>query len=76
MNKGDVVQLKSGGPKMTVRRVKCTNSAVELVTCVFFDVAGDLDTGEFPPECLKLAAKPKPKRAKKTKKASDFNDPL
>lgn len=49
---GDVVQLKSGGPKMTV---KGANPSTKKATCVFFDGAGDFDEQELPFEVLKPA---------------------
>jgi uncharacterized protein YodC (DUF2158 family) len=41
---GDVVRLKSGGPKMTV--VEATGDG--WVTCVWFNPDGKKDTGTFP----------------------------
>lgn len=49
---GDVVELKSGGPKMTVRQIGNNG----LVYCVWFNVQGGVSTHgdfHFPPEALK-----------------------
>jgi len=54
MNKGDVVQLKSGGPAMTVSDARGIGDA-EQVTCSFFDGAGELDSATLPAVCLKPA---------------------
>ena len=54
MNKGDVVQLKSGGPSMTVSDVRGAEPN-EQVTCSFFDGAGEMDTATLPAVCLKPA---------------------
>ncbi len=47
MKQGDVVQLKSGGPKMTVVTVNGND-----VRCSFFDGQGEMDEGTFPIACL------------------------
>jgi uncharacterized protein YodC (DUF2158 family) len=44
---GDVVQLKSGGPKMTV-----TGSYSLYVRCNYFDNDGRLFDSSFPPDAL------------------------
>jgi len=44
---GDVVQLKSGGPKMTV-----TGSYSLYVRCNYFDNDGRLFDSNFPPDAL------------------------
>jgi uncharacterized protein YodC (DUF2158 family) len=54
MNKGDVVQLKSGGPSMTVSDVRGAEPN-EQVTCSFFDGAGEMDSATLPAVCLKPA---------------------
>lgn len=47
---GDVVQLKSGGPKMTVEAVS-GHSSKAVVTCQWF-VGGIVTSDKFPPESL------------------------
>jgi len=49
MNPGDVVVLKSGGPKMAVERVEGLDAK-----CVWF-CEGIVHTGEFPVVCLRPA---------------------
>lgn len=52
---GDVVALKSGGPKMTVTQVGIANLTGEpTVWCVWFDGVKKLED-TFPPESLKVA---------------------
>ena len=56
MNKfklGDLVQLKSGGPKMTVDEFTIFNRK-ESVWCTWF-VGTKQEKGEFSPDALKLA---------------------
>ncbi len=48
---GDVVQLKSGGPKMTVARLE-TFSGKVMVVCDWFD-GQKTDRNTFPVESLK-----------------------
>lgn len=48
-NKGDVVRLKSGGPKMTVLAVKTAQLA-----CQWFDRNGKMHTSDFDIEMLDL----------------------
>ena len=55
---GDVVQLKSGGPKMTVASTK-SNAAGIL--CTWFDES-DVKSSRFPKEALQ-SAKKAPKKA-------------
>jgi uncharacterized protein YodC (DUF2158 family) len=52
INIGDVVKLKTGGPKMTVAKiVPGSSSDTELyAVCCWFDREEDLKTGNF---CLK-----------------------
>lgn len=47
---GDVVQLKSGGPRMTV-----TKAEIFYVTAAYFRADGSLFDGTFPPDALKAA---------------------
>lgn len=48
---GDVVQLKSGGPVMTVTSVG-DNYGTPAVWCVWFDPKGQ-QSGTFPPAALR-----------------------
>lgn len=48
--RGDIVQLKSGGPLMTI-----ANSYETKAIVAYFDNAGILQEGGIPSECLKLA---------------------
>lgn len=50
MKPGDIVVLKSGGPKMTVERLNGLDAA-----CVWFGDEGIVHTSEFPVACLKTA---------------------
>lgn len=50
-NVGDVVQLKSGGPKMTVK-----SAGKETVWCVYFE-GGKYATESFHPDCLAVSDK-------------------
>jgi uncharacterized protein YodC (DUF2158 family) len=51
---GDVVQLKSGGPKMTVTMAKNDSTKNPTVWCTWFE--GKLHkNGNFPPAALKYA---------------------
>jgi uncharacterized protein YodC (DUF2158 family) len=53
---GDIVQLKSGGPHMTV-----TRSEDESISCTWFDKNQQRhDEGGFPPGALKAVSEPKP----------------
>ncbi len=55
---GDVVMLKSGGPKMTVTGVDKEASTREpLVNCMWFD-GNELDTSSFAPGALERANRP------------------
>lgn len=56
---GDVVRLKSGGPKMTVSSTMPTVSAT--ITCIWFvgngEVWGNIQTGYFEPASLRKVVK-------------------
>ena len=53
---GDIVRLKSGGPKMTVQDAKG-----EAVTCKWFDRNGKLHSDGFPASLLEaFIARPRP----------------
>ena len=54
---GDVVQLKSGGPRMSVDRI----DAEKMVHCSWFDQT-DRKTGVFHPETLKASGELGPVR--------------
>jgi uncharacterized protein YodC (DUF2158 family) len=51
---GDVVVLKSGGPKMTVESVGNAFGGTERVWCVWFEGIKKMDS-DFSPESLKHA---------------------
>ena len=57
-NKGDVVQLKSGGPKMTVADI-VNEGGCQIVHCRFFDKNNDLKIAEFDESELKTYQAPK-----------------
>lgn len=48
-NEGDVVQLRSGGPRMTVSAIR---SDGQMYTCCWFS-DGKFETGGFPEHILK-----------------------
>lgn len=48
---GDVVKLKSGGPKMTVKGAGPNQSGDPTVWCVWFEGSKQLD-GDFPAEAV------------------------
>ena len=54
IKKGDVVQLKSGGPDMTVNFVE-SSSGVEEAACTWF-FKNKKESGRFPVETLKLVS--------------------
>jgi uncharacterized protein YodC (DUF2158 family) len=51
-NPGDVVRLASGGPDMTVQRVKERKGQEWMVFCVWFDKDGNVVENCFEPETL------------------------
>jgi uncharacterized protein YodC (DUF2158 family) len=51
---GSVVQLKSGGPKMTVTSTKSMSDR-KLITCEWFD-GSKQGRDSFPPEALNVVA--------------------
>ena len=59
---GDVVELKSGGPRMTIAWLESKGSYaldaadVRSVTCLWFDQS-ECRTGEFIPQTLRLLAR-------------------
>lgn len=55
---GDVVKLKSGGPKMTVSEVnvKFLDSITRLILCIWFE-NGRRESGKFKPEELEKTEK-------------------
>ncbi|WP_199027697.1 DUF2158 domain-containing protein [Ralstonia sp. ASV6] len=59
---GDVVQLKSGGPRMTVEKVgNDAMTGVEAVWCTWFEKVGSRQTVQrdtFPPATLDKAGAP------------------
>lgn len=53
---GDVVRLKSGGPKMTVTEVEYSEMAEQrLVYCVWFNEKNQQSSGSFPLPTVELA---------------------
>lgn len=54
MKVGDVVRLKSGGPRMSVDGVPDTVTAKDCVTVhtTWFDAKGDVKWGRFPVDAL------------------------
>jgi uncharacterized protein YodC (DUF2158 family) len=54
-NKGDVVQLKSGSPLMTVTNPSAVAGGHAVVSCTWF-VGDKVEAGVFPAETLKLAS--------------------
>jgi uncharacterized protein YodC (DUF2158 family) len=55
-NQGDVVQLKSGGPKMTVLKLWIEASSKKtMVHCAWFDKDAKEQEESFEPEALKSA---------------------
>lgn len=52
---GDVVQLKSGGPKMTVSWIDTDVTGDPVVHCSWFDATGNEHTGNWPvPSLIKM----------------------
>ena len=50
---GDIVQLRSGGPDMTIISVGISYISKEpLVGCKWFDASHTIMSDEFPPESL------------------------
>jgi uncharacterized protein YodC (DUF2158 family) len=58
---GDIVTLKSGGPRMTVQRVieKSDRQPDEIIECQWFD-KNTLKEASFPPDSLKIWEPDKP----------------
>jgi uncharacterized protein YodC (DUF2158 family) len=54
---GDIVQLKSSGPRMTVTGLG-NEASHESVSCMWFDGKQQHHQGEFPPDALKVASEP------------------
>jgi len=54
---GDIVQLKSGGPPMTVSRVNSNIVGYTEITCQWFYV--QMETGTFVPDVL-IPSEPRP----------------
>ena len=51
-NVGDVVELKSGGPEMTVETVGKDAGGKDMIWCAWFN-GTDKKSGCFPPEAVK-----------------------
>lgn len=52
-NIGDVVVLKSGGPKMTVLEIDDSNKLFKGIQCTWFnEITGNFMIGTFPPLTL------------------------
>jgi uncharacterized protein YodC (DUF2158 family) len=60
---GEIVQLKSGGPKMTVIEIAEGNMTIRAgqIRCSWFAGAKN-ETGWFPPDALAMASEENPKR--------------
>ena len=56
---GDVVKLKSGGPKMTIANTKSNPAGI---LCTWFDEA-EVKSSRFPAKALELVKKPQKKAA-------------
>lgn len=52
---GDLVQLKSGGPTMTVKKTMGSS-----IYCIWFSTEGVLQEAVFPPDLLVSALPPPP----------------
>ena len=50
---GDVVKLKSGGPKMTIEKIDNTWSPMYPIQCVWI-YEGKLGRGQFSPDVLNI----------------------
>jgi uncharacterized protein YodC (DUF2158 family) len=52
---GDVVKLKSGGPKMTIEKIgpRSSDNTEVVASCVWFTANEELKDGRFPRETLK-----------------------
>lgn len=51
---GDVVMLKSGGPKMTV--ISLPSSHTSRHTCEWFDEGGELKRSPFPIDAIRIVS--------------------
>jgi uncharacterized protein YodC (DUF2158 family) len=49
---GDVVQLKSGGPKMTVESTEAIGGGKTFVDCIWFEGTTKVERHTFPEEAL------------------------
>ncbi len=58
---GDIVLLKSGGPKMTVDKVRDTIGSDEFVNCVWF-AGAKREHAVFKPDTLTLVPKESPSK--------------
>jgi len=56
--KGDVVQLKSGGPKMTVDEIETTQSGVEVICVWYNDKSNSFERKGFSVEALTIYTPP------------------
>ena len=52
---GDVVQLASGGPRMTVKERAATGAGHGEVVCMWFAEDGHIRQGVFPLTCVRKA---------------------
>ena len=57
-NAGDVVKIKSGGPKMTIEKIgpRSSSNAENVAHCVWFDKDDQMKYGEFLLASLMLAS--------------------
>lgn len=54
IHEGDVVTLKSGGPRMTISRIFKTDRGNEVAICLWF-VEGDVKKASIPVKALIVA---------------------
>ena len=60
MKVGDTVELRSGGPIMTVESVKSLPDGSHLIHCVWFDHDHNERRGQYPEAALQSATRKRP----------------